>query len=110
MKPGIHERIYEFCFNTEFSQKFSALLATYPDIPSQRMEHDLGYDVKFKIKEEGYSTSIFLQYKVAHFAEHRKGKNAKFYDAHSGPYYRFPINNQQHNTLHSLAQATEDVY
>ena len=110
MQPGIHERIYEFCFNTEFCQRFSALLATHPFIPSQRAERDLGYDVEYKIKEEGYTTSIFLQYKVVHFIQHRKGNNTRFYDAHSGPYYRFPLNNQQHNTLNILSHTNDDVY
>src|SRR5205823_1259423 len=96
--------------NTEFCQHFGALLATHPSIPSQRMERDLGYDVAFKIRRENYTTSIFFQYKVAHFVQHRKGNNARFYDTYNGLYYRCPLNNQQHNTLHQLAQATEDVY
>ena len=110
MKPGIHERIYEFCFNTEFCQRFNALLATHPLIPSQRMERDLGYDVEFQIRQEGYTTSVFLQYKVAHFVQNRKGKNARFYGSHSGAYYRFPLSDHQHNILHILAQQNEKVY
>jgi len=110
MKPGIHERIYEFCFNTEFCQRFSALLATYPLIPSQRIEHDLGYDVEFKIKEENYTTSVFLQHKVPHFVQHRKGRNARFYDSHDGAYYRFSLSNDQHNVLRKLAQKHAGVY
>src|SRR5712691_9875567 len=110
MQPGIHERIYEFCFTTEFCQRFSALLATHPSIPSQRMERDLGYDVEYKMRWEGYSTSIFLQYKVVHCVEHRTRNNAHFYDAHRGSYYRFPINIEQHNTLCRLAQHHAEVY
>jgi hypothetical protein len=110
MQPGIHERIYEFCFNTAFCQCFNALLATHPSIPSQRMERDLGYDVEFKIRQEGYSTSIFLQYKVVHYVDRRMKTNARFYDAHHGAYYRFPIKLEQYKTLRRLAQHHADVY
>lgn len=110
MKSGIHERIYEFCFNTEFCQRFSALLATHPLIPSQRIEHNLGYDVEFKIKKENYTVSVFLQHKVPHFVQHRKGRNARFYDSNGGAYYRFSLSNDQHNILHKLAQKHAYVY
>lgn len=58
------ERTYEFCFNTEFFNKYRGLLAAHPTLPSQRQEKQLGYDVEFKIKNGSYCYSLFLQHKV----------------------------------------------
>ena len=71
MKPGISERTFEFCYNAEFCQRHRALLASHPYLPSQNAEKDLGYDVEFEIRTRRFTRSIFLQHKVAHFAEHR---------------------------------------
>lgn len=110
MQPGISERTFEFCYNAEFCQRHGALLASHPHLPSQSAEKDLGYDVEFQIERRGFRRSIFLQHKVAHFAQHRVGRNAPFYDAHGGPYYRFWVDNDQHNTLIELAQTRGNAF
>lgn len=103
MGPGFSERTFEFCYNSEYCQLNASLLATHPHIPTQRAEKDLGYDVEFVINHGNYTRSLFLQHKVASFAEKRAGRNAQFYDRHNGPYFRFSIDNEQHNTLCELS-------
>lgn len=110
MNPGFSERTFEFCFNAEFCQTFGGLLASHPHIPSQREEKDLGYDVEIKIQQSQFTTSIFIQHKVSAFAEVRAGRNAKFYDAHGGPYFRFVVDNHQHNTLCELSRNKGNAY
>lgn len=110
MTPGFSERTFEFCFNSEYCQLNAALLATYPNIPSQRIEKDLGYDVEFKIKNGNYTKSLFLQHKVSSFAEKWAGSNSKFYSVHRGPYFRFPVDNDQHNTLCELSRSRGNAF
>jgi hypothetical protein len=108
--PGFSERTFEFCFNSEYCQLNAALLATYPNIPSQRMEKDLGYDVEFEINNGTFTRSLFLQHKISSFAEKRAGLNAQFYAAHDGPYFRFPVDNDQHNTLCELSRTRGNAF
>ena len=103
MGPGFSERTFEFCYNSEYCQANAAILASHPHIPSQNEEKDLGYDVEFLIRTRGYTRSLFLQHKVANFAEFRAGRNARFFDWHMGPYFRFSIDNDQHNVLRELS-------
>src|SRR6185295_4594947 len=74
MGPGFSERTFEFCYNAEYCQRNAALLATHPHIPSQQAEKDLGYDVEFQIDNGSFTRSLFLQHKVASFAERKAGK------------------------------------
>jgi hypothetical protein len=110
MNPGFSERTFEFCFNAEFCQLFGGLLASHPHIPSQRMEKDLGYDVEFQLTHNQFTSSIFLQHKTSYFAEHRAGRNGAFFDHHGGPYFRFTVDNDQHNTLHELSLTKGNAY
>ena len=64
MRPSINERIFEYCFNTEFCKQFKTLLVTHPDIPTTRVERKLGYDVKLSLVN---NQSVFFQHKVSHF-------------------------------------------
>jgi len=86
------------------------LLGTHPHIPTQNAEKDLGYDVEFEIKKGGFVKSLFLQHKVAAYASTKAGRNAKFFDHQAGPYYRFPIDNDQHNTLCHLNKTKGDAF
>lgn len=104
MGPGFSERTFEFCYNAEYCRLNAALLATHPHIPSQQAEKDLGYDVEFKINQGHYTRSLFLQHKVASYAGTKAGRNAHFYAAHGQPYFRFPVDNEQHNVLCELSQ------
>ena len=110
MRPGFSERTFEFCYNAEYCQRNAALLATHPHIPSQRAEKDLGYDVEFRIAEGNFTRSLFLQHKVASFAEVRAGRNALFHAAHNQPYFRFPIDNEQHNVLCELSRTKGNAF
>lgn len=110
MGPGFSERTFEFCYNAEYVQLNQALLATHPHIPSQQAEKDLGYDVEFKLQTNTYTKSIFLQHKVSSFAEFRAGRNAVFYDTHGGPYFRFPVDNDQHNVLCDLSATKGNAF
>ncbi|MBB6572342.1 adenylosuccinate lyase [Xanthomonas arboricola] len=110
MTPGFSERTFEFCFNAEYCRINAALLASHPHIPSQQMEKDLGYDVEFKIRHGRYTRSLFLQHKVSSFATVRAGRNRKFYDSHMAPYYRFPVDNDQHNTLCDLSRTKGNAF
>jgi len=74
------------------------------------MEKDLGYDVEFEIQQSQYSSSVFFQHKVAHFAKVRSGRNAHFYNHHNGPYFRFTVDIDQHNTLCALSRTKGDAY
>ena len=111
MKPGFSERTFEFCYNYEFCQQNAALLAACPDIPSQRAEKNLGYDVEFKINDGNFKRSLFLQHKVASFAKVRAGRNTPFYAAqHNQPYFRFLIDNEQHNVLCKLSRTQGNAF
>ncbi len=110
MNPGFSERTFEFCFNAEYCQVNSALLASHPHIPSQQMEKDLGYDVEFRLNHGNYTRSVFFQHKVAAFAEKKAGRNAHFYDANGGPYFRFPVDNEQHFTLCELSRTKGNAF
>jgi hypothetical protein len=88
----------------------AALLATHPNIPTQRMEKELGYDVEFKIKNGNYTRSLFLQHKVSSLAQKKAGSNSKFYFVHGGPYFRFPVDNEQHNTLCELSRTRGNTF
>lgn len=110
MYPGFGERAFEFCYNAEFCHRNDALLATHPHIPTQREEGDLGYDVEFEIAQQDFEHSLFLQHKVASFAENRVWNNVQFYDSHNGPYYRFKVDRSQHNTLVELDINRGDAY
>ena len=103
MGPGFSERTFEFCFNAEYCLANAALLASHPHIPSQQAEKDLGYDVEFRIRHGHYTKSVFFQHKVSSYAESRAGRNGHFFDTHAGPYFRFPVDNDQHNTLWALS-------
>lgn len=110
MNPGFSERTFEFCFNAEFCHRFDGLLASHPHIPSQRMEKDLGYDVEFEIQHGQFTTSVFFQHKVSCYAESKAGRNARFFDTHGGPYFRFSVDNDQHNTLCELSRTKGNAY
>lgn len=110
MSPGFSERTFEFCYNLEYFQSNAAILASHPHIPSQLQEKDLGYDVEFLIRTKGYTRSLFLQHKVSHFAESRAGRNARFYDRHQGPYFRFNVDNDQHNVLRELSNKRGNAF
>lgn len=110
MPPGFSERNFEFCFNTEFCKSLKGLLASHPFIPSQQMEKSLGYDVKFELQHRSFRTSVFLQHKVSHFAEKLAGKNERFYRSYNAPYYRFSIDNDQHNTLYDLSNTKGNAF
>jgi hypothetical protein len=96
--------------NSVSMRSSGGLLASHPHIPSQREEKDLGYDVEFRIQHGQFTTSIFFQHKVSSFAEVKAGRNAKFYDAHGGPYFRFVVDNDQHNTLCELSRNRGNAY
>lgn len=110
MGPQFSERTFEFCYNAEFCHRYSGILAAHPNIPSQRAERALGYDVEFEIRTGRFHRSVFLQHKVSHFAESKSGRNARFYNRHSGAYYRFPVDTEQHNVLHQLSQDTGSAF
>lgn len=110
MGPGFSERTFEFCYNAEYCQRNAALLATHPHLPSQSAEKHLGYDVEFRIMHGTFTRSLFLQHKVASFAEARAGRNAKFWAAHNQPYFRFPIDNDQHNVLCELSRTKGNAF
>ena len=110
MRPDFTERTFEFCYNTEYCNHKAPLLVTHPHIPSQMAEKYLGYDVEFRIADGNFTRSLFLQHKVASFAEARAGKNARFYDVHNQPYFRFPVDNEQHNTLCELSRTLGNAF
>lgn len=110
MHSGFSERTFEFCFNSEYCKLNAGLLATHPHIPSQKQEKDLGYDVAFKLREGGFTRSVFFQHKVAHFAEYRSGRNAHFYDTYGTPYFRFAIDKEQHNILCELSRVGGNAF
>ena len=110
MKPGFSERTFEFCYNYEYCQHNAALLAACPHIPSQRAEKNLGYDVEIELANGKFKRSLFLQHKVASFAEVRTGQNAQFYAAHNQPYFLFPIDNEQHNVLCELSRTKGNAF
>jgi len=108
MRSEFSERTFEFCFNSEFIQRFRGQLLSYPRIPSLQQEKSLGYDVAFYLED---SFSLFLQHKVVNHAGKNTGKNRKFFEVYNAPYIRFAIDNHQHNTLVDLSRANpKQVY
>ena len=109
MNGRFSEREFEFCFNAEFVRKGKPRLLSMPRIPSQREEEQFGYDVAFQVAGGTLSRSIFLQHKVATFAEKRAGRNAAVFDLHGGSYFRFYLHPKagwnQHTRLQQLAAA-----
>lgn len=110
MYSAFSERTFEFCYNAEYCRLNAGILATHPSIPSQNEEKDLGYDVEFQLLQLGHVRSLFLQHKIVHFAGSRAGRNARFFNAHGGPYYRFPVDTHQHNVLHDLSANQGDAF
>lgn len=110
MKADFSERTFEFCFNAEFCNKYSSIIAGHPMLPTLQEEKSLGYDVKFNIAAGTIVNSIFLQHKVPSYAARRQHNNQSSYDAHKGPYYRFPVNNDQHNLLVNARMRFESFY
>jgi hypothetical protein len=110
MGPGFSERAFEFCFNHDYMQRNAAVLATFPNIPSQRQERYLGYDIEFRLASRTYSFSVFIQHKVSSYAGSRAGKNADFYNEYNAPYYRFPVDNEQHTRLQVLSAGRGNTY
>ncbi len=47
---------------------------------------------------------------MASSVEVRAGRNAPFYDAHNQPYFRFPIDNEQHNVLCKLSRTEGNAF
>ena len=96
--------------NAEYCQINSGILATHPHIPPQNQEKDLGYDVEFLIRTEGFTKSVFFQHKVPYSAEQRAGRNTSFFNAHSGPYFRFGVDRNEHNLLYDLSIRWGNTY
>lgn len=96
---GFSERAFEFAFNAELCQKNKSMLVTCPNLPSQREEKKLGYDVQFMFEKPTYCYSLFLQHKVSSYAQRRQHNNIDYYDAHNGAYFKFKVDTEQHNTL-----------
>lgn len=72
-----------------------------PMFPTQRKEHDLGYDVRI----EGCVRALFFQFKVP---EKKTKSNSKYWKTYNAPYYVFKIwpdnLSHQHNNLIKLAK------
>ena len=74
------------------------------------VETSLPVCVTPRLMDGKFTRSLFLQHKVASFAEVRAGRNALFSAAHNQPYFRFPIDNEQHNVLCKLSRTQGNAF
>jgi hypothetical protein len=104
-----NEREFEFCVNHELVQILGAyLVGGLPSIPSQVEEALGGYDAAYEFHS---GKTLFLQYKVAHYADRPWGAGASTFHLWNGPYFRARLHRHpqsgydQHNRLVALANA-----
>jgi len=107
VRSEFNERIFEFCCTYELCRSLGGLHLARPFFPSLPDEKKKGFDVE--LKRRNYHKSLFLQYKVPFYVESLRS-NRRFYEAHNGSYYRFVIDNNQHNKLHNLQLNGEDAF
>ncbi|MCZ8234965.1 MAG: hypothetical protein O9335_07390 [Inhella sp.] len=98
------ERLFEFLFNAEFIHKNSASVIGMPHIPSQEEEKWLGYDVAFNLQNGGgVINALALQHKVVRLVDGPgSGANKAFRNAAGNPYFAFPVDPVQFNTIEAL--------
>lgn len=102
--PGFSERVFEFSFNSEYTDRNRAVLASVPHIPTQNQERSLGYDVMFEVQQRhGAIHCVALQHKVARYVDGKAKTNAHFWKAASGPYYAFALEKDQYNLIEQFA-------
>ena len=107
------ERQYEFCANFELQTKMGAyLIGGMPAIPSQIDEATDGYDAAYAFAG---GVTLFLQYKVSHYAPKSWGRGAETFRMWSRPYFRAPLHEDayglytQHNTLIGLTSPSSEA-
>jgi len=98
------ERLFEFLFNAEFIHKNAANVIGMPHIPSQEEEKWLGYDVAFNLQDgAGVINALALQHKVVRLVDGPgSGANKAFRNAAGNPYFAFPVDPVQFNTIEAL--------
>lgn len=98
------ERLFEFLFNAEFIHKNSANVIGMPHIPSQEEEKWLGYDVAFNLQNgAGVINALALQHKVVRLVDGPgSGANKAFRKTAGNPYFAFPVDPVQFNTIEAL--------
>lgn len=98
------ERLFEFLFNAEFIHKNLANVIGMPHIPSQEEEKWLGYDVAFNLQNgAGVINALALQHKVVRLVDGPgSGANRAFRTAAGNPYFAFPVDPVQFNTIEAL--------
>ncbi len=99
------ERLFEFLFNAEFIHKNSANVIGMPHIPSQDEEKWLGYDVAFDLQNgAGVTNALALQHKVVRLVDGPgSGANTAYRKTAGNPYFAFPVDPVQFNTIEALA-------
>jgi hypothetical protein len=80
MCADFNERSFEFAFNAEYIRRCAPFLLKMPQIPSQRQERALVYDVALVVKAGMARRSILFQHKVSSFAQNRWTNNTDVYD------------------------------
>lgn len=113
--PEFSERLFEFAYNSEYSNSNKANLAGIPFIPNQQEEKTLAYDIWFKLTKTKGSKwhSLFLQHKVAsycHLSSIATKCKSKFYNTHGSPYFIFKLDNRQYNRILALRKGGEKAY
>lgn len=113
--PEFSERLFEFAYNSEYSNSNKANLAGIPFIPNQQEEKTLAYDIWFKLTKTKGSKwhSLFLQHKVAsycHLSSVATKCKSKFYNTHGSPYFIFKLDNPQYNRILALRNSGEKAY
>ena len=104
--PGFSERIFEFGFNAEYADRYKAVLAGIPHIPTQNQEKSLGYDIKFEIaSHHGASRYLALQHKVSRYVDGLSSSNRRFREHVGSPYYAFRIDVDQFNLIEKAASS-----
>jgi len=105
-----NERQYEFCINYQLQIVWGAyLVGGMPTIPSQVEEAATGYDAAYRLRG---GRTLFLQYKVAHYAPRAWGRGAATFRLWGKPYYRASLHQDgsgrhtQHNTLIGLVSSS----
>lgn len=108
-----NERQYEFCANFELQATMGAyLVGGMPAIPSQIDEAADGFDAAYAFAG---GVTLFLQYKVSHYAPKAWGRGAETFKKWSQPYFRAPLHRDaydvytQHNALIALTSPSSEA-
>jgi hypothetical protein len=114
VNPDFGERQFEAAVNIELTSTLAPYMSpAIPIVPTTNQEAQEGWDALLKL---GSGYWYFLQYKVAVYASRGTHWNARYWEVHGQPYFRFSLHNDstgectQHRLLTALRETQPGVY